>query len=109
MTYPYLRPRRMRRDEFSRQLMRESVLTADDLVYPVFVHEAAARAPVPSMPGVQRPSIDALLRVADTASELRTPALALCPVTAPQAKPTAPIAPRDAHGLSPATAPALNN
>ena len=38
MTYPYLRPRRMRRDEFSRRLMRESVLTADDLIYPVFVH-----------------------------------------------------------------------
>src|SRR3546814_17770496 len=86
MTYPYLRPRRMRRDEFSRRLMRESVLTADDLVYPVFVHEAAGRAAVPSMPGVERLSIHALLRVADTASELRIPALALFPVTAPAAK-----------------------
>src|SRR3546814_1309895 len=86
MTYPYLRPRRMRRDEFSRRLMRESVLTADDLVYPVFVHEAAGRAAVPSMPGVERLSIDELLRVAETASELRIPALALFPVTAPEAK-----------------------
>src|SRR3546814_18847692 len=84
MTYPYLRPRRMRRDEFSRRLMRESVLTADDLVYPVFVHEAAGRAAVPSMPGVERLSIDELLRVAETASELRIPALALFPVTAPE-------------------------
>ena len=86
MTYPYLRPRRMRRDEFSRRLMRESVLTADDLIYPVFVHEPAGRAAVPSMPGVERLSIDELLRVAETASELRIPALALFPVTAPEAK-----------------------
>src|SRR3546814_17351259 len=86
MTSPYPRPRRMRRDEFSRRLKRESVLTADDLVYPVFVHEAAGRAAVPSMPGVERLSIDALLRVAETASALRIPALALFPVTAPQAQ-----------------------
>src|SRR3546814_591642 len=92
MTYPYLRPRRMRRDEFSRRLMRESVLTADDLVYPVFVHEAAGRAAVPSMPGVERLSIDELLRVAETASELRIPALALFPVTAPEAKSLAAVA-----------------
>src|SRR3546814_13576161 len=77
MPDPYLRPRRMRRAEFSRRLMRESVLTADDLVYPVFVHEAAGRAAVPSMPGVERLSIDELLRVAATASELRIPAPAL--------------------------------
>ena len=86
MTYPYLRPRRMRRDDFSRRLMRESVLTTDDLIYPVFVHEPAGRAAVPSMPGVERLSIDELLRVAEAASELRIPALALFPVTAPEAK-----------------------
>src|SRR5690606_8089619 len=86
MTYPYLRPRRMRRDDFSRRLMRESVLTADDLIYPVFVHEPAGREAVPSMPGVERLSIDELLRVAETACELRIPALALFPVTAPEAK-----------------------
>ena len=86
MTYPYLRPRRMRRDEFSRRLMRESVLTADDLIYPVFVHGPDGRAAVPSMPGIERLSIDELLRVAETASELRIPALALFPVTAPEAK-----------------------
>src|SRR3546814_7655963 len=99
MTYPYLRPRRMRRDEFSRRLMRESVLTADDLVYPVFVHEAAGRAAVPSMPGVDRLSIDELLRVAETASELRIPALTLFPVTAPGAKPLDAVAAWDDDGL----------
>ena len=76
----------MRRDDFSRRLMRETVLTANDLIYPVFVHELDGRAPVPSMPGVERLSIDELLRVAETASELRIPALALFPVTAPEAK-----------------------
>lgn len=90
MTFPSTRLRRMRRDGFSRRLMRESVLTADDLIYPVFVHEPAGRAPVPSMPGVERLSIDDLLHVAERASELRIPALALFPVTAPDAKsPTA--------------------
>ena len=86
MAYPDTRMRRMRRDDFSRRLMRETVLTADDLIYPVFVHEPAGRAPIPSMPGIERLSIDELLRVAETASELRIPALALFPVTAPEAK-----------------------
>jgi Delta-aminolevulinic acid dehydratase len=76
----------MRRDEFSRRLMRETVLTANDLIYPVFVHELKGRAAVPSMPGIERLSIDELLRVAEQASELRVPALALFPVTAPEAK-----------------------
>jgi len=80
------RMRRMRRDDFSRRLMRESTLTADDLIYPVFIHEVDGRAAVPSMRGVERLSIDELLRVAETASELRIPALALFPVTAPDAK-----------------------
>jgi porphobilinogen synthase len=99
MTYPYLRPRRMRRDDFSRRLMRESVLTADDLIYPVFVHEPAGRAAVPSMPGVERLSIDELLRVAEAASELRIPALALFPVTAPDAKSLDAVAAWDDDGL----------
>ena len=76
----------MRRDEFSRRLMRETMLTANDLIYPVFVHEPGGRAPVASMPGVERVSIDELLRVAETASALRIPAVALFPVTAPEAK-----------------------
>jgi len=86
MSYPYTRPRRMRRDEFSRRLMRETVLTADDLIYPVFVHELSGRTPIASMPGIERLSIDELLHVAEQASELRVPALALFPVTAPEAK-----------------------
>jgi porphobilinogen synthase len=86
MSYPYTRPRRMRRDEFSRRLMRETVLTTDDLIYPVFVHALSGRAPIASMPGIERLSIDELLHVADQASELRVPALALFPVTAPEAK-----------------------
>ena len=89
----------MRRDEFSRRLMREHVLTANDLIYPVFVHEPAGRAAVASMPGVERVSIDELLRVAETASELRIPALALFPVTAPEAKSLTAEAAWDDDGL----------
>lgn len=99
MSYPYLRPRRMRRDEFSRRLMRESTLTVDDLIYPVFVHEPNGRAAVASMPGVERLSIDELLRVAESASELRIPALALFPVTAPEAKSLDAAAAWDDDGL----------
>ena len=62
-----IRPRRMRRDDFSRRLMRETVLTAGDLIWPVFVHEEKGRAPVGSMPGVERLSIDELLREAERA------------------------------------------
>ena len=86
MSYPYTRPRRMRRDEFSRRLMREHVLTANDLIYPVFVHEAQGRAPVGSMPGVERLSIDELLRVGEQALELGVPVLDLFGVPDPAAK-----------------------
>jgi porphobilinogen synthase len=86
MAYPYTRPRRMRRDDFSRRLMRETRLSADDLILPVFVHELSGRAPVGSMPGVERLSIDELLRVAEQAAQLRIPAITLFPVTAPEAK-----------------------
>ncbi|MDB6163271.1 MAG: delta-aminolevulinic acid dehydratase family protein [Xanthomonadaceae bacterium] len=86
MSYPSTRLRRMRRDGFSRRLMRENVLTTDDLIYPVFVHEANGRYPIASMPGIERLSIDELLRVGEQASTLRIPALALFPVTAPEAK-----------------------
>ena len=99
MTYPYSRPRRMRRDEFSRRLMRETVLTANDLIYPVFVHELAGREAIASMPGIERLSIDELLRVAEQASELKVPALALFPVTAPEAKSLDAVAAWDDAGL----------
>ncbi|WP_449447101.1 porphobilinogen synthase [Thermomonas brevis] len=81
-----VRPRRMRRDEFSRRLMREHVLTANDLIYPVFVHEEQGRVPVGSMPGVERLSIDELLRVGEQALELGVPMLDLFGVPEPSAK-----------------------
>ena len=99
MSYPYARPRRMRRDEFSRRLMRETVLTANDLIYPVFVHELPGRAAIASMPGIERLSIDELLRVAEQASELQVPALALFPVAAPEAKSLDAAAAWDDDGL----------
>lgn len=89
----------MRRDDFSRRLMREHVLTANDLIWPVFVHEPAGRIAVPSMPGVERVSVDELVRLAEEACELRIPALALFPVTAPDAKSLDAAAAFDADGL----------
>ncbi|MFT3897369.1 MAG: porphobilinogen synthase [Thermomonas sp.] len=86
MSYPSSRPRRMRRDGFSRRLMREHVLTANDLILPVFVHEESGRAPVPSMPGVERLSIDELLKVGERALELGVPAIDLFGVPDPSAK-----------------------
>ena len=75
------RMRRMRRDDFSRRLMRESVLTADDFIYPVFVLEGADRVErVASMPGVERQSLDVLLKTAERSVGLGIPALALFPV-----------------------------
>jgi porphobilinogen synthase len=80
-SFPAVRMRRMRRDEFSRRLMRESVLTANDLIYPVFVLDGKNRTEkVPSMPGVERMTIDRLLRLAESCLKLRIPALALFPV-----------------------------
>ncbi|MDP2826217.1 MAG: porphobilinogen synthase [Sulfuritalea sp.] len=79
--FPSSRMRRMRRDDFSRRLMREHTLTADDLIYPVFVLEGAGRTEaVASMPGVERMSLDRLLPVAEKALKLGVPALALFPV-----------------------------
>ncbi len=80
-SFPAVRMRRMRRDDFSRRLMREHVLTADDLIYPVFLLEGTRRSePVASMPGVERMTIDRLLPVAETCLKLRVPVLALFPV-----------------------------
>lgn len=77
-----VRPRRMRRDDFSRRLMRETVLTANDLIYPVFVLEGQGRLePVASMPGVNRMSLDGLLACCEQAMALGIPAIALFPVT----------------------------
>ena len=86
MTYPLARPRRMRRDDFSRRLMRENRLSTDDLILPVFVHEEKGRAPIPSMPGVERLSIDELLRVGGQALELGVPLIDLFGVPDPAGK-----------------------
>ncbi len=80
-SFPATRFRRMRRDDFSRRLMREHTLTSDDLIYPVFVLEGhGRREAVSSMPGVYRQSIDELLKTAAEAVALGIPALALFPV-----------------------------
>ncbi len=80
-SFPATRMRRMRRDDFSRRLMRESVLTVDDFIYPVFVLEGEGRVEkVSSMPGVERQSLDVLLKTAERAARLGIPALALFPV-----------------------------
>lgn len=80
--YPRIRPRRMRRDDFSRRLMREHTLSADDLIYPMFVLEGRGRrVAVDSMPGIERVSIDELLREAEQVLKLGIPAVALFPVT----------------------------
>ena len=85
--YPRIRPRRMRRDAFSRRLMRETVLSASDLIYPLFVIEGdRRRESVASMPGVERLSVDVLLEECRTAYELGIPAVALFPVTPPESK-----------------------
>ena len=81
VNFPGTRMRRMRRDEFSRRLMRESVLTSNDLIYPVFVLDGANRIEhVASMPGVERQSLDHLLKTAERTLGLGIPALALFPV-----------------------------
>jgi porphobilinogen synthase len=79
-SFPAVRMRRMRRDDFSRRLMRENVLTPDDLIYPVFIRDGKSRTErVPSMPGVERLALDRLLPVAEQCLKLRIPVLALFP------------------------------
>ncbi|MCI3953305.1 MAG: Porphobilinogen synthase [Burkholderiales bacterium] len=79
--FPQRRMRRMRRDEFSRRLMRENHLTPDDLIYPIFVMEGRERVePVASMPGVDRHTIDRAYAVAEECLRLRIPAVAIFPV-----------------------------
>jgi porphobilinogen synthase len=81
MAYPLTRLRRMRKDEFSRRLMRENTLTANDLIWPVFVLDGKNRAePISSMPEVERMSVDVLIQRATEAFELGIPAVAIFPV-----------------------------
>ena len=85
--FPAVRMRRMRRDEFSRRLMRENLLSADDLIYPVFILDGKSRTEnVASMPGVERMTLDKLLALAEQCLELRIPVLALFPMIEPGLK-----------------------
>ena len=86
-SFPTTRMRRMRRDEFSRRLMRETHLSVDALIYPVFLVEGRGqRQPIASMPGVERLSTDELLRECETLVRLKIPAIALFPVTPKEKK-----------------------
>ena len=85
--FPIQRPRRMRKDTFSRDLMRENTLTVKDLIYPCFVIEGQQqKQAVTSMPGVNRLSIDHLIKEAETIHKLGIPAIALFPVTPDEVK-----------------------
>ena len=106
--YPHARPRRLRRDDFTRRLVREHQLTVDDLIYPVFVVEGnGIQTPVPSMPGVNRYSIDTLMTVAQTCVELGIPMMALFPVIDPALKTPDGIEATNPDGLVPRAVQAI--
>ncbi len=106
--FPELRMRRLRRDDFSRRLVRESRLSADDLILPVFVLDGEGRRePVPSMPGVERLSIDLLLAVAAECVRLGVPVMALFPVIDPALKTPDGIEAVNPDGLVPRAVRAL--
>ena len=108
MSFPGTRLRRMRRDDFSRRLMRENALTVDDLIYPVFVQEGSSRVDaVASMPGVERQSLDRLLVTAERACKLGIPALALFPVIDASLKTAGAEEAWNPEGLVPRTVAAL--
>ena len=101
-TFPATRMRRNRHDDFSRRMVRETRLSADNLIYPVFVlDEKGVRQPVASMPGVARLSIDLLAPVAEQCLELGIPVLALFPVIDPALKTPDGRAATDPAGLVP--------
>ena len=109
-SFPGTRMRRMRRDDFSRRLMRESALSADDFIYPVFVLEGANRIePVASMPGVERQSLDRLLKTAERTLKLGIPALALFPVIDASFKTPGAEEAYNPQGLVPRVVAALKN
>ena len=106
--FPVTRMRRMRRDPFSRRLMREANLTTDDLIYPVFVLDGSDRTePVASMPGVHRVTIDRLLSIAEKCVSHAIPAMALFPVIEGRAKTEDAREAYNAEGLVPRTVRAL--
>ena len=107
-SFPALRMRRMRRMEFARRLMREALLTADDLIYPVFIIDGKGRTQkVDSMPGVERLTVDRLLPVAEQCAKLEIPAIALFPAIEPQLKTPDGREAYNAKGLIPRAVAAL--
>ncbi len=106
--YPAIRLRRLRRDAFSRRLVRETRLSADDLVYPLFVREGKGEPePIESMPGIFRRSIDQMLAECERAAELGVPAVALFPVIAAAQKSETAEAAWDDDGLVPRAVTAI--
>jgi porphobilinogen synthase len=106
--FPSVRMRRMRRDEFSRRLMRETTLNAGDLLYPVFILDGKSRTEkVASMPGVERMSVDRLLPVAEQCVRFGIPALALFPVIDAKLKSADGREAYNARGLIPRAVAAL--
>ncbi len=106
--FPATRMRRMRRDDFSRRLMREHRLGTDDLIYPVFVLDGTKREePVPSLPGISRRSVDLLLTEAERCVALGIPALALFPVIPPEEKSADAAEAWNPKGVVPRTVKAL--
>lgn len=107
-TYPFTRMRRMRSDDFSRRLMRENELTASDLIYPVFVIEGENQTEaVPSMPGVERKTIDLLVEEAKQVRDLGIPMLAIFPVVPLDKKSEDGRESYNPDGLAPRTVAAL--
>ena len=106
--FPLGRPRRLRRDSFTRNLVREHALTAHDLIYPVFVVDGTGqRQPVASMPGVERLSLDLLLPVAEECVALGIPVMALFPVVDPALKTYDGVEATNPDGLVPRVVKAL--
>lgn len=99
--YPAIRMRRLRSSDAIRRLVAESALTASDLVYPLFVHTESAPAPVPSMPGVQRHTLDSLYAQAEQAVQLGIPMVAIFPVIPPAQKDAIASEALNADGLIP--------
>ena len=100
--FPSIRMRRMRRDGFSRDLMRENIITPADLIYPVFILDGKnRREAVPSMPGVERVSVDLLLPIAEDCVKLGIPVLALFPVIDPSLKTPDGVEATNPEGLVP--------
>ena len=107
---PHRRLRRMRRDDFSRRLVRENRLSADDFIYPVFVIDGEKRSEaVPSMPGVERLSIDRLLEQAERCVQLGVPAIALFPVVDNRLRTVDAREAWNPYGLAPRTIRALKD